>query len=252
LSDILVVRDLRCAFGGVVAVDGVSFSCAEGEVTGLIGPNGAGKSTVIGAIAGKVRPTGGSICYRGEELAGQAPYRIARRGISRTYQMASVFDRMTVLENVLVGARSCFSDSLRGALLGPAAWRRWQEEAVDRARQLIARCDLLPLEDQYAGELSGGQKRLVEITRALMPEATFLLLDEPMAGVNPTLANRIADYLRDLAAGGLSILMVEHELSVVEHLCPTVVVMAEGRVILKDSMAEVRRNREVLDAYLGS
>jgi ABC-type branched-subunit amino acid transport system ATPase component len=246
----LIVDDLRCVFGGVQAVDGASFACREGQITGLIGPNGAGKSTVLNAIAGQVRAVGGSIRYRGADILGRPPHRIARLGISRTFQLANVFDRMTVLENLLLGARPGRSDSFLGALRGARAWSTWETEQVDKARELLSRCGLSQFEDHYAGLLSGGQKRLVEISRALMSGAEFVLLDEPMAGVNPSLAEQIGEYLMSLATGGLSMLMVEHEMSVVSDLCETVVVMAQGDVIMVGTMDEIRRDQGVVDAYL--
>jgi len=251
VSEILAVAELRCVFGGVLAVSSASFSCNEGSITGLIGPNGAGKSTVLNAIAGTVQAASGSVRYRGAEILGQPSHHRARRGISRTFQLANVFDRMTALENLLVGARPGRPDSLRGALLGVRAWRAWESAQIQKARDLLARCGLSGLEDHYAGELSGGQKRLVEICRSLMADADLILLDEPMAGVSPRLAEQIAEYLVGLASGGLSMLMVEHEMSIVAELCQTVVVMAEGQVIMTGTMAEIQRDQGVIDAYLG-
>lgn len=251
MSDALVVEELECNFGGVRAVDGISFSCATSAITGLIGPNGAGKSTVLNAIAGTVTPTRGSIRFSGHELAAKPPHRISRLGIARTFQLANVYEHLTVLENLLEGAPPGRPDSLRGALLGPRVWRRWENAQVDKARALLQRCGLSELEDQYAGELSGGQKRLVEISRALMSDAQFLLLDEPMAGVNPRLGEEIAEYLRELVSdGSLSMLMVEHEMAVVSELCSNVVVMAQGQVLMEGTMEDVQRDQRVRDAYL--
>jgi ABC-type branched-subunit amino acid transport system ATPase component len=248
-DDLLVVRGLRKDFGGVHAVVDSSFSAPAGRITGLIGPNGAGKSTVLGIIAGAVRPTSGSIDFDGRNIARMPPYQLARLGLIRTFQISGVFDRLTVLENLLVG-QPMRGESLRGALLGKRYWRGEQAAAVDRARDLLARFELRAKEDEYGGSLSGGQKRLLEIARALMARPRMLLLDEPMAGVSPTLVGRIEECLRDLVAEGLTMLMVEHSLPVVERLCDPVVVMAQGSTVSTGTMAELRSRREVLDAYL--
>ena len=250
-GDVLSVRDLAKSFGGVQAVDGASFSVERGSITALIGPNGAGKSTALGAIAGAIVPTGGSVVFDGADVTGLSPMRIARRGLIRTFQVSSEFQRLTVLENLLVAATRHPGESLaRAALRGRRAWRAHEHELVVRARLLLERFEMAPKEDEYAGNLSGGQKRLLEIMRALMAEPVLLLLDEPMAGVNPTLALRIEEHLRSLNADGLTMLMVEHELGIVERLCRHVIVMAQGKVISEGTMDAVRREQEVLDAYL--
>ena len=246
---LLSVQDLRKDYGGVHAVVGTSFTVPAGGITGLIGPNGAGKSTVLGMIAGAIRPTAGAIVFDGTRIEGRQPYQLARLGLIRTFQIAGVFDRLTVLENLLVG-QPMRGESLRGALLGKRYWRDEQAAAVGRGRDLLRRFELTQKEDEYAGNLSGGQKRLLEIARALMARPRLLLLDEPMAGVNPVLVRRIEEYLRELSAEGLTMLMVEHSLPVVERLCDPVVVMAQGRTVSTGTMAELRSRREVLDAYL--
>jgi ABC-type branched-subunit amino acid transport system ATPase component len=246
---LLEVRGLRKDYGGVRAVDDTSFTVPAGGITGLIGPNGAGKSTVLGMIAGAIRPTAGSVVFDGSHIEGKPPYQLARQGLVRTFQIAGVFDRLTVLENLLVG-QPMRGESLRGALLGKRYWRGEQAAAVGRGRDLLRRFELAEKQDEYAGNLSGGQKRLLEIARALMARPRLLLLDEPMAGVNPVLVRRIEEYLRELSAEGLTMLMVEHSLPVVERLCDPVVVMAQGRTVSTGTMAELRSRREVLDAYL--
>jgi len=248
---LLEVRDLRRSFGGVHAVDGISFDAERGAITGLIGPNGAGKSTALGVIAGALPPSGGAIAFNGEDVTGWSPTRLARRGLIRTFQISSEFARLTVLENLLVGAPNHTGESLIGALvLGKRAWRAQERELVARARELLDRFEMTAKEDEYAGNLSGGQKRLLEIMRGLIAEPKLLLLDEPMAGVNPTLSRKIEGHLEELRDAGLTMLMVEHELAVVERLCHQVIVMAQGRVISEGTMEAVRRNQEVLDAYL--
>jgi ABC-type branched-subunit amino acid transport system ATPase component len=248
---LLEVRDLRRSFGGVHAVDGVSFVVEAGTISGLIGPNGAGKSTALGVVAGAIKPSGGSIAFDGNDVTGASPMRLGREGLIRTFQISSEFQRLTVLENLLVGAPEQVGETLAGALLlGKRAWRAQEQTLVDQARELLGRFEMQDKEEEYAGNLSGGQKRLLEIMRSLMADPKLLLLDEPMAGVNPTLARRIEGHLRDLRDGGLTMLMVEHELGVVERLCEHVIVMAQGKVISEGTMETVRSNQEVLDAYL--
>ena len=175
---------------------------------------------------------------------------MARRGIIRTFQLSSEFAALTVLENLLVAAPAQRGEALWQAALGKRYWRPQERAMVERARQLMARFDMSAKEDEYAGNLSGGQKRLLELMRGLMANPALLLLDEPMAGVNPSLARRIEQHLADLVCEGLTMLMIEHELAVVERLCDPVVVMAQGRVISEGTMADIRSDQEVLDAYL--
>ena len=178
------------------------------------------------------------------------PHRRARAGLVRTYQLSSEFGRLTVLENLLVAAPGQRGERIRTLLYGKRYWRKQEVELLDQARILLDRFAMGHKEDEYAGNLSGGQKRLLEIMRALMCQPKLLLLDEPMAGVNPTLAQAIEGYLADLAAEGLTMLLVEHELGLVERLSESVIVMAQGEVIATGSMPDLRRRPEVLNAYL--
>jgi ABC-type branched-subunit amino acid transport system ATPase component len=246
----LDVRDLRIDFGGVRAVDGATFVVPTGEITGLIGPNGAGKSTAIKLIAGSLRPTSGEILHNGASIAGKPAWEVARRGLIRTFQLSSEFARLTVIENLLVAAPGQRASTFFGALRGKRYWRSQEQELVDRARKLLVDFDLLGKEDEYAGTLSGGQKRLLEMARALMAQPTLLLLDEPLAGVNPTLRLTVEEHLRRLRDQGLTMVMVEHELGAVERCCDSVIVMALGNVLATGSMEEMRANEEVVDAYL--
>jgi branched-chain amino acid transport system permease protein len=246
----LEVIDLAREFGGVRAVDGVSFALPRAEITGLIGPNGAGKSTALKMIAGALAPSVGRILVDGRDIAGWPQYRVARLGIVRTFQHTSEFPRLTVLENLLVAPRGQPGDSFLGSMLGRLYARSQQRVLLQQAWSLLEEFDLTAHADTYAGELSGGQRRLVEIMRALMAQPRILLLDEPMAGVNPTLRLLIEEHLRRLAAGGLTMLMVEHELGAVERVCDSVLVMAQGRLLATGSMTDLRRNEEVIDAYL--
>jgi branched-chain amino acid transport system permease protein len=241
-----VVRE----FGGVRAVAGVSFQVREGTLTGLIGPNGAGKSTLLAMLAGTLGVTSGKIIYEGRDITGVAAYRRARLGLVRTFQLASEFKRLTVMENLLSAVPGNRGDTFRGSLLGKRYWGADETAAIARAEAILERFGLAQFANHYAGELSGGQRRLVEIMRALMTGPTALLLDEPMAGVHPNLARRIGNELVALCAEGMTILMVEHELAIMDEFCDPVVVMAEGAVLAEGTMEQLRRRSEVVEAYL--
>ena len=247
---LLEISDLRVDFAGVHAVAGASFAVQPGTITGLIGPNGAGKSTTLKLVAGSERPTGGRVSYDGRDITGQPVHQVACRGLIRTFQLSSEFARLTVLENLLVAVPDQRGATFLSALRGKRWWRAQQEELLERALALVAEFGLAHAADQYAGELSGGQKRLVEIMRALMARPRMLLLDEPLAGVNPALRSTITEHLSRLRGEGLTMLMVEHELAAVERCCDTVVVMAAGKVLAEGPMQEIRANKEVVDAYL--
>lgn len=250
-APLLAVEDLRRSFGGVHAVDGASLHVAPGSITGLIGPNGAGKSTALGVIAGAVPADAGTVRFGGADITGRSPMQRARQGLIRTFQASSEFDRLTVLENLLIGAQNHPGERLFNVLVrGARSWRAYERELVKRARDLLAEFSMAEQEDEWAANLSGGQKRLLEIMRALMADPKLLLLDEPMAGVNPTLARGIETHLARLNEAGLTMLMVEHELGVVERLCDRVVVMAQGKVISEGTMEALRLEQEVRDAYL--
>jgi len=246
LEAVSVSRD----FGGVRAVDDVSFSVRAGTLTGLIGPNGAGKSTLLAMLAGTLPVSSGRVIYRGQDVTGLAAFRRARLGLVRTFQLASEFKRLTVMENLLSAVPGNRGDSFRGAVLGKRYWRADETAAIARAEGMLERFGLEGFANHYAGDLSGGQRRLVEIMRALMAEPGMLLLDEPMAGVHPNLARRIGDQLVALCAEGMTILMVEHELAIMDEFCDPVVVMAEGSVLAEGTMAQLRARSEVVEAYL--
>jgi ABC-type branched-subunit amino acid transport system ATPase component len=247
---LLAARDVHRHFEGMRAVDGVSIDALPGRLTGLIGPNGAGKSTLLAVLAGTLPPSSGAIELDGQDITRLPAFRRARRGLVRTFQLASEFGQLTVLENLLATAPGNRGDSLLGALLGRRYWAADERRQVAEARDLLDRFRMRAMEDEYAANLSGGQKRLVEIMRALMLRPRLLLLDEPMAGVHPSIVHEIATYLEALRDEGLTILMVEHQLGMVERLCDPVIVMAQGRVIGQGSLASLRRQREIVDAYL--
>ncbi len=247
---VLECLDVVKQFGGVKAVNGASFGVRQGTLTGLIGPNGAGKLTLLAMLAGTLPVTSGTIRYQGGDVTGVAAYRRARLGLVRTFQLASEFKRLTVMENLLSAVPGNRGDTFRGALAGKRYWRADESAAIARAEALLERFGLERFANNYAGDLSGGQRRLVEIMRALMTDPTVLLLDEPMAGVHPNLARRIGAQLVALCAEGMTILMVEHELAIMDEFCDPVVVMAEGRVLAEGTMEQLRGRSEVVEAYL--
>ena len=242
---VLDVRGVSVRFGGVMAVRDVSLQVAAGEVIGLIGPNGAGKSSLLGALGGQIAVAAGRVFLDGHDITALPPYRRARLGVARTFQHTSTFDGLTVFENLLAAAssargarlRESLSDARRQAVAAEAVWARLRE------------FDMVPVADSYGSELSGGQRRLVEIMRCLMQSPRVLLLDEPMVGVAPHLVQRISDDCARIAASGVAIVIVEHALEVVEAVCDRVVVMASGQVVTQASYAEAMSSGAVREAY---
>jgi branched-chain amino acid transport system permease protein len=247
---ILRCRGLSRSFDGVEVVGDVSIDFQRGYLTGIIGPNGAGKSTVLAMLSGTLPATSGQILYEGDDVTSMPAYRRARAGLVRTFQLASEFKRLTVIENLLAAIPGQRGETFRGAVLGRRYWGRQEREAVQQAEYQLERFGLHDLADRYAGELSGGQRRLVEIMRALMAEPQVLLLDEPMAGVHPRLAHEIGMQLVRLCEEGTTVIMVEHELSIMDEFCDPVVVLAEGHVLAEGTMAALRKREEVVEAYL--
>jgi neutral amino acid transport system ATP-binding protein len=246
----LLTVGLTKRFGGVTAVDAVSLEVRPGSITGLIGPNGAGKSTMLGLVAGALRPDAGTVSFNGRDITRLPTFRRSLIGLVRTFQVSSEFAKLTVLENLLVSAQRQTGETWKGYVLGRRAWERQERDLTERARGILRRFNMADKEKELAGNLSGGQKRLLEIMRGLMTEPSMLLLDEPMAGVNPTLSHEVQDHLLELRDEGLTMLLVEHELAVVSRLCHRVFVMASGRVLAEGSMDELQGNDEVVDAYL--
>ncbi len=247
---VLRAIDVERDFGGVQAVSGVSLSIRRGTLTGLIGPNGAGKSTLLALLAGTDRPSAGRIIYQQQDVTALPAFRRARLGLVRTFQLASEFKQLTVMENLLSAAPGNRGDTFLGAVAGRRYWRGDEEHAIAKAAGILGRFGLEALANEYAGNLSGGQRRLVEIMRALMTDPQMLLLDEPMAGVHPELARKIGDLLVELCREGMTILMVEHELAIMDEFCDPVIVMAEGVVLAEGTMAQLRDRTEVVEAYL--
>jgi ABC-type branched-subunit amino acid transport system ATPase component len=237
--------------GGFRALGGASVRLAQGAVTGLIGPNGAGKSTLFGVLAGAIRPASGEVRLAGEAITAHGPAWRARRGIARTFQLSRELASLTVLENVLVAQPDAPGEKLAALVFARGAVRAAEEAAIARARALLQRVDLWKLADAPAGTLSGGQKKLLEICRALMLSPRLVLMDEPSAGVNPTRIGEIIDFVQALRAEGMSFGLVEHNMAMVRQLCDHVTVLAEGRVLTEGRFDDVIANAEVASAYLG-
>ena len=250
---VIEVEGIVKRFGGLVAVDGCSLEIATGRITGIIGPNGAGKSTLFDIVAGALEPTAGRVLLDGEDITRLAPHRRFEKGLLRTFQIAREFRRLSVLENLLTAAPGQSGESLLASMLRPGEVRAEEERIAERAHELLAFLKLDHLTHEPAGNLSGGQKKLLELARALMSDPKVILLDEIGAGVNPTLLKKIAEDIRRLnQERGLTFAIIEHDMEFVGGLCDTVIVMAEGRVLTQGSMAELRANREVVEAYFGS
>ena len=250
---ILAIENVSLSFGGIRAVRDCSLTVARGSVTGLIGPNGAGKSTLFNIVAGALPPDGGRILLDGRDVTGRRTHELFALGLVRTFQIAHEFSRMTVLENLMVVPPGQSGERLSRAWL---AWARVQAEERalrDRAREVLAFLRLDPLERELAGNLSGGQKKLLELGRAMMTEARLVLLDEVGAGVNRTLLGELAGHIERLnRERGLTFCVIEHDMDLIQRLCDPVIVMAEGTVLTQGTMAEIRRNDAVIEAYLGS
>jgi ABC-type branched-subunit amino acid transport system ATPase component len=248
---LLSARDVVVAYGGVRAVNGVSLDLAPGESLGLIGPNGAGKSSFLAALGGQVRLAHGSIALDGEEIGGLPAYRRARRGITRTFQMTSEFAKMTVFENLVTAGHGAEGAALRNVVVRRRATRAAERAVGARAWSVLERFEMAHVADLYGAELSGGQRRLVEIMRCLMREPKVLLLDEPMVGVAPHLVDKLLADLRSIRDEGIALVIVEHALEVVQELCERVVVMALGRPIASGTFDEVVADPDVQAAYVG-
>ena len=251
-SAILSAHSLVMDFGGVHAVDHCSISLAEGSITGLIGPNGAGKTTLFNLIAGVHKPTAGRVLFRGERIDGLPPYRIFQKGVVRTFQIPRELKKMRVIENLMLVPSGQKGESMRQALAFPRAVRRQERAVAAQARDTLEFVGLADVADLPAENLSGGQKKLLELARSLMAKPSLVLLDEPGAGVNPTLMRRLVDGIsRARQEFGVTFLIIEHDMDLVMRLCDRVVVMSEGAVLIEGAPADVQRNEQVVRAYLG-
>jgi branched-chain amino acid transport system ATP-binding protein len=243
---VLKVDGLRVQYGGVVAVDDVSFGIEAGQLVGLIGPNGAGKTTLVDALTGYVRPTRGRVTFGGEDVTGRPAYRLARAGIARTFQSVELFDDLTVRENLLVAAET---PSVVGALVGVFKPSGPAPEAADWAMEVTRIADIV---DRYPGEISHGQRKVVGVARALATKPSLLLLDEPAAGLDTEETRDLGERLRGLTGHGVTQLLIDHDMGLVLEVCDRVAVIDFGKLIAFGTPGEIRANPKVVEAYLGT
>ena len=249
----LQVEGLRKSFGGITAVDDASFQVERGSLTGLIGPNGAGKSTTFNLITGMIEPDAGTVTFDGEDITGLEPHAIANRGLVRTFQIARELQEMTVLENMMLAPKG-----QRGESLWRSVTPGFRDDVVGQERDLLERVwnvleffDIDHIAEEYAGNLSGGQRKLLELARALLTDPDVLLLDEPFAGVNPSLEKRLLEHIHELREQGYTFLLVEHDMDLIMENCERVIVLHQGQILTDGTPAEIQANEEVIEAYLG-
>lgn len=251
LNNLISVKNLKKSFGGITAVDIKELSFIEGELTSVIGPNGAGKTTFFDLISGFQNADSGDIFLKEKNISNSQPYKIARMGMVRTFQLTKVFDRMTVMENLLFSGSNVNNDSFLRSILKLNSQKVYENSLKDKANEIMKDLNIGHMADSYARELSGGQKKLLELARAIINEPKILLLDEPLAGVNPKLAEDILSLIKKLSEDGITIVMVEHNIEAVMKISERVVVLAEGSLIADGSPNEIRTNKNVIEAYLG-
>ncbi len=248
---ILVIDNVVRRFGGLTAVNVAHLEIQRGSITAVIGPNGAGKTTLFNVLTGFDTADAGTWTYNGHRLDGLRAHQVARMGMVRTFQLTKALSRLRVIENMRLGAPRQVGENFLMGLI-PALWRKQEEEITERADALLARFRLDRMRDEFAGELSGGQRKLLEMARALMAEPQLLMLDEPTAGVNPALKQSLLGHIRQLREDGLTVVFVEHDMDVVHDISDWVVVMGEGAVVAEGTPDEVMANPRVIDAYLGA
>ena len=247
---ILVADGVQRRYGGLTAVDVAHLELQRGVITSLIGPNGAGKTTFFNLLTGFDKANAGTWTLEGEKANGVRPHHLARRGMVRTFQLTKALGRMTVLDNMLLAGRDQTGESALKSLVKPL-WRDEEAANVERAHELLVRFKLDALADEYAAGLSGGQRKLLEMARALMTDPTLVMLDEPMAGVNPALTQSLLGHVTALRDEGMSVLFVEHDMDVIMTISDWVVCMAEGTIIAEGRPADIAGNDAVIEAYLG-
>jgi branched-chain amino acid transport system ATP-binding protein len=250
-NDLLTTEGLTVEFGGLRALNGVSLRVREGEILAVIGPNGAGKTTFFNAITGNCLPSRGEVLLAGERITGLAPHEIARRGVARSFQNLKPFAEMSVVENVLVGRESHFRSGLLSAVLRNGAYRDDEKRAIDKARELVAFVGLEDRRHTLARDLTYGEQKMLEIARALALEPRLLLLDEPVAGMNPTETRFVMELVRKIQAQGITVLIIEHDMQMVMGISERIYVLVYGELIAAGTPLEVRNNPQVIEAYLG-
>jgi neutral amino acid transport system ATP-binding protein len=248
---VVVVDEVTRTFGGLTAVSVDHLEIQRGGITGLIGPNGAGKTTLFNLLTGFDQPNTGSWSFDGKPLGKLAPHQVARLGVVRTFQLTKALSRLTVMQNMLLGAQGQKGESFFKALL-PGSWRSQEQANTEKAMELLTRFKLDSKRDDFAGILSGGQRKLLEMARALMSDPKVVMLDEPMAGVNPALTQSLLGHVKDLREEGMTVIFVEHDMDVVRDISDWVVVMAAGKVIAEGPPESISQNQAVVDAYLGA
>ncbi|RTL72972.1 MAG: ABC transporter ATP-binding protein [Hyphomicrobiales bacterium] len=251
MSALLDVAGIEKKFGGVAALSGCTLSIARGKISGLIGPNGAGKTTLLSVISGALSPDKGTVSFDGRDLGGLPPHRRAAIGLVRTFQIARELENLTVFENVVLAGSSPEEETTFRALFKRRGLKQSQALVFERAETILKRAGLWHVADNLASALSGGQKKLLELARALMLRPKLVLLDEPAAGVAPPLVKSLIGFIRELAAEGITFGIVEHDMHLIASLCDEVHVLAEGRLLVSGSFDEVSRDKRVVDAYLG-
>ena len=250
-NNILEIKNLRKSFGGLRAVDITNLNFERNKIISLIGPNGAGKTTFFDLFTGFIKQDSGTTTFDGKNISNLESYKISRLGMVRTFQLTKVFDRMTVNENILFSASSLKNDRFINSLFKSTMKSKIEQELNEKKNEVLNMVNLYHMKDSYAREMSGGQKKLLELARVIIQKPKILLLDEPLAGVNPKLSEEILSLINTFAKEGISILMVEHNISAVMKVSDHIVVLAEGSVIAEGSSDEIRANEKVVSAYLG-
>lgn len=247
----LEIEDLQKSFGGVKAVNRCSLKVKQGSITGLIGPNGAGKTTLFNLITGFYRPDGGAIWFLKDRIDGLPPHRVARRAIARTFQIPRELKEMTVLENMMLIPPGQKGEKVWNSFFRPAQVRRQEREIMQKALLVLEFVELIRLRNEYAQSLSSGQKKLLELARTLMSDPKMILLDEPGAGVNPTLMRKLIRNIQELREQGKTFFLIEHDMDLIMNLCDRVIVMDKGRHLAEGSPADIKKDERVMEAYLG-
>ena len=251
LNDIVSVKNLQKSFGGLKAVDVNELTFMEGQLTSIIGPNGAGKTTFFDLISGFQNADSGEVFLNEKNISNSQPYKIARMGMVRTFQLTKVFDRMTVMDNLLFSGSDINNDSFLNSIIKLNSQKLYENNLKEKAKEIMKDLNIDHMANSYARELSGGQKKLLELARAIINDPEILLLDEPLAGVNPKLAEDILSLIKRLSDNGITIIMVEHNIEAVMKISERIVVLAEGSLIADGNPNQIRNDKNVIEAYLG-